>query len=1383
MKKMESQQSYHASDAKPRRRPKPDQTTSLQDQFDLGKSNLKKAPRSLKRPQPRKRPRPTSRTEQADCSKDQSSQEKHSVTLTPHTHRLLKLIQHGTQSHANYAATLLGQISARSSCLVLWDILGRVQHFLLHPSSSWETRQNAASAMLNVARNIPIPDQIRFLTEMGKDESSVVTKDKQQGLWLSIADLQSYETEKGSLVDPIDVMMQHGRLLLSTIGTSFDVDPNEYEKENNILQSLDETSLRSQHSKTNTIQKSQASFLKNRIRLQRSILMKRLGLGVLYDHADEKNVQDFISNDDFIIRKDQNKRSSVSSTTTSGQSISIRQQNIDRIRKKRKHDSMEIKSTDIDDGAASTIRALLVLEMRNTSLRDNENQSATSSQASSHRNPQTLLATDFIYHMFDPDWKRRHGAFLGTISLLRAWNFHKTHKAFHEKESSSFEFGRWPNDILCRCLCVLSLDQFCDYAGGTIFTDQKSKTKKTNNMISAGMVAPVRESASQLLSIVMSAAPENIWNSCWKVLVKMARCQKHWEVRHGACLAMKYIAALFMSETSSYPKDCSNSIEVIQNEMVNTVANALTDSSDDVRAVAAQVVLSLLKGHSMQQKCSQEDHNSKQHQRCSGIIKKCCGSLWNAIMSVHSLSVCAIDLLTLFSHIVETDCETVVESIGFHMKKSSELCSSIRTIEVTEQILKKIVQFLDFNSTILQLSSLHTLSSICKAMTTGMSLSEEEFRRVLALLYALLRKYFELIFDSSVAEEAQSEIYHEEISQTKTMKKLIEARSTSWSIAVDSMFALFTNICNESSTVVQKYIGSMYNLFINLVLRNVGILQKKYENDKSNQVSLEERSRLCRVVINEDKMFFCQVLASRSLAYLGSKLTRFLADYDLSYHGYSNKFMDGMIQALLYSPWMHMTEGGCLLLMSLSEIIERDNFLKQTNFSYSQETLLDMNDTVPTCIIANANVKFLAVKDSPTISVPYDLSLSKFLEQTSPKKTLEYAANTTVIQMIEEWKDMFISIESNDLYNKNIDIRRYPLSKNSMRIGATVAGAIILNNCQPLPPKLTPMIRHLMNSLKNEKMRSRQRQTCHYIVSLISRLNHLIESPERDTSKLLRVRDKIIDNICNLCCSEQQILEIVKDKNISVVDSPAIQVIQVVMIRFQNKEMRSVAPFWNRVALLISGDAEKVEQVKLNECLQMLCILSKYIPGKSISFTTAIRDFLPTLTDLACCNPSSLVRKQAVSVSTYFCKGNSIEGLKMLLPPLFESLGDFKNESRRFGGCLLLQSIIENIGVEICPYVRDLLPVSMSMMIDKVEECAHVAAANFASLVRVAPLVSNSSSSTSHFTTRNIENDDMSSKVIDHLIHGKPIPFHPLPQSLQDALKKSDTTLRNYQVR
>jgi TATA-binding protein-associated factor len=134
------------------------------------------------------------------------------------------------------------------------------------------------------------------------------------------------------------------------------------------------------------------------------------------------------------------------------------------------------------------------------------------------------------------------------------------------------------------------------------------------------------------------------------------------------------------------------------------------------------------------------------------------------------------------------------------------------------------------------------------------------------------------------------------------------------------------------------------------------------------------------------------------------------------------------------------------------------------------------------------------------------------------------------------------------------------------------------------------------------------------------------------------------------------------------------------------------------------------------------------------------------------------------------------------LPAIASHLDDRKNDPYRQAGCQLLQDVVEEVGISICPFVNQLLRRVMSLMADPLPGCSKVANSIFACLVRVAPLVRREASISWDIQSSS-EDDTLKNadSVMDHLIHGKPLPPYSLPDSVQKALNKNNISLRPYQ--
>jgi TATA-binding protein-associated factor len=170
--------------------------------------------------------------------------------------------------------------------------------------------------------------------------------------------------------------------------------------------------------------------------------------------------------------------------------------------------------------------------------------------------------------------------------------------------------------------------------------------------------------------------------------------------------------------------------------------------------------------------------------------------------------------------------------------------------------------------------------------------------------------------------------------------------------------------------------------------------------------------------------------------------------------------------------------------------------------------------------------------------------------------------------------------------------------------------------------------------------------------------------------------------------------------------------------------------------------------------------------------------YLRPLVELSCKAIEPSVRESSAEQVKSLCLLDENAALPMALPNVASFLKDSENDFYRLRGCQLLQAVFDVASMSICPYVRSLLPLAMSLMTDPVELCAKTAASIFSRLVQVAPLVRESSS----LSLSRSETDKKADMVMDHLIHGKPLPQCDIHPTIASALKASGVTLRAYQL-
>ena len=548
----------------------------------------------------RKRPRPGSggggrlpdeRKDNSNNKDDDNEVEKVSV-LTPHARRLLKLIEEGSEpQHAKMAASQLTAMAATCAPVVLWDILGRLQGFLVQ--SDWKARQNASWAMQGVATCLPKPDQCAFFQHqlqlpVKQEPSSPNNNDDKEAtkpppseklFWLTVQDLD----------EQLDVVLERGRRLWASSSTRY-----EHDAEERKLQALGSA-------------KDRQLYLEHRVRYQREVLARRLGLAGVMKATKCRSSSNSTHKEHDILPSILGPEDLMEKTTTTTTKPAL----VNRATRKESTSKKNNGDND-DDNDQKCIRALLVMEMKTQQDKDGV--------SASHRNPQTLLTTDLLYRVFDADWYVRHGALLGLLALLQAWTATTT------TTTTTDGFGPWPQDILARALCVLALDRLGDFGDD------------------GNVTAPVRDTAAQVVALLYRVAPTQSQQQCRVILQRLLLTnQSHqtnddeWEPRHGAIMAMQYLMALHQ------PKE-----EIL---CTNMAMQALQDPSLDVQAVAAKTLLLMLSG---------KEGNTMQLN-----LPQCAQHLWKSLsVGGVQLLVSSANQVELFSHLVCRDPNAVLKALN-----------------------------------------------------------------------------------------------------------------------------------------------------------------------------------------------------------------------------------------------------------------------------------------------------------------------------------------------------------------------------------------------------------------------------------------------------------------------------------------------------------------------------------------------------------------------------------------------------------------------------------------------------------------------------------------------------------------------------------------------
>lgn len=172
--------------------------------------------------------------------------------------------------------------------------------------------------------------------------------------------------------------------------------------------------------------------------------------------------------------------------------------------------------------------------------------------------------------LMDDSWEIRHGAALGLRELVKKHAKSIGRVKGVDQEENDLRNNRSLEDLATRLLTIFALDRFGDYIYDTV-------------------VAPVRESAAQTLAALLIHLSDELSLKIFHCLEQLAlqdpiitgQPNKVWEATHGGLLGIRY----FVSIKSKFLLD-QNLLE----NVVSIVLYGLNQTDDDVQSVAASIL-------------------------------------------------------------------------------------------------------------------------------------------------------------------------------------------------------------------------------------------------------------------------------------------------------------------------------------------------------------------------------------------------------------------------------------------------------------------------------------------------------------------------------------------------------------------------------------------------------------------------------------------------------------------------------------------------------------------------------------------------------------------------------------------------------------------------
>lgn len=702
------------------------------------------------------------------------------------------------------------------------------------------------------------------------------------------------------------------------------------------------------------------------------------------------------------------------------------------------------------------------------------------------------------------------------------------------------------------------------------------------------------------------------------------------------------------------------------------------------------------------------------------IIVKIASPLWESLKKTRLVSSCIRDLVCLFSEIITGDCNAVLEAIS----------GGNSNFGIFRQFFTRLNELLECDYISVKCSVVRAIGTIANQLATFCSSTDTEMDEgwsgMIDCFCCIIKSIYNLYFDYSTFSEGTDK---DPILET-FMK---ECRQT-WRTLAKASGKILTR-CNKKRSDLETFLILRY---FDLSQRT-GMEQKRVE--KTSIVALTRAS-------------YARNLQLR-LA-LADVLCNFLVEGSVICKETSHDMLELCICSSFESPFTSQCEAACFLFQALSNHFENvpvELNLLECVMQNCTGVLRIMVETSPFCIESSE-----VLASNPGLSSILFTSLTCGVDMVKNKKECGRTAARAVVNL---WKE---AISTQTVTAPNFQqVKKSPVTLDSLRLSVSVAGALISGGYRFLPEKLTPLVRALMTSIQSERDELCQITTCSYL----SKLLHLLFGtvPVEKIDAYQRTYWKVLKNICNLIRS-----------NVEPGCSAGSRVVGSMVINLSvNKDLKDLEPVWVSLSCLSSCDVNATERNQ-----EALCMMRAVCKGlqRGVKVTRQVIEcFLKSLVVLSCTAFESSVREYSSDHVKLLCTIDETFGLSTALPSVVNFLRD-SNDSYRLRACILLRDMLDTTSMSICPFVRSLLPISMSLMTDPIDNCAKTAASIFSRLVQVAPLVRQSTS----LPLARGEVDKKADLVMDHLIHGKPLPPCELHPTIINVLKSGGVVLRNYQL-
>ncbi|CCH62650.1 hypothetical protein TBLA_0H03680 [Henningerozyma blattae CBS 6284] len=967
-----------------------------------------------------------------------------------------------------------------------------------------------------------------------------------------------------------------------------------------------------------------------------------------------------------------------------------------------------------------------------------------------------------LNNLIDENWEIRHGSSLGLRDLLKKHSSSIGKLSNLNQEENNKRNLKYLEDLATRIITIFTLDRFGDYVYDTV-------------------VAPVRESAAQTLATLIHDLKDitlltKIFNSL-KILVLQNNqefksdtgIRKIWEATHGGLLGLRY----FVSIKTDF---------ILQNNYLNDIIDiviyGLNQTDDDIKSVATSILIPIT----------------------------------NEFINLNNEKIDVV-LTTTWASLSQLD-DDLSSSVGSVMDLLSNLCQHEKILDILKL---KAVQFpseWSFKSLVPKLYPFlrHSISSVRKSvlnlLLTFLNLKDDSTKSWIN------GKIFKLIFQNILFEQNDEilklsfQLYQLLLNQYKS-KHTEKSIDHIFSKHLQPMLHLLNtpigengkNYSMETQYILKPSINYKLHPEKKRSLSNPQVSISNPQDSTSNSNSVKDSSDIPipESILNEHINIDVPMI-NGDIALLGPEIiynTRILAakafGLTLSYFKFQilKPFFEKVLVRCLELPYATprllcaiIMSTFCKEIKSKNISIDKDNNnlielvsncfgpLMYEQLSSPSTSLPSFREIVPclkalrtqcqTLLTTFVDVGMLPQHKLPTVAVivqgEKDAGQQAFSIEMAEKICNEYYDK--LFKSMNNSYKLLAKKPLEDAKNRvlfNVQLAKEAQSSRTSGIVANYSSAYLLFN--GLPTKLNPIIRSLMDSIKEEKNQTLQQMSGDSIIYL---LNLLIEN------KRINVLNKIIKNLCGFICvdtsevpefkqqipsnnnpdsisNDDYILTLIKEKTSLAVqdDANLLRMTQEAQIKRKGALYTLMQIFgtygtqvFDKIEFLknhIFDPLDKLNSIakddqseitdslgqSMVDSLGMLRALygsmdKKFHEEFIIPYFPIILKFLTS--------KFSVFRYSAARTFADFAKASPVQVMTFIIRNVLPLLNNAGSVIDRQGSVELIYHMSLSMETDILPYVIFLIVPLLGRMSDSNQDVRNLATTTFASIIKLVPL-------------------------------------------------------------